>query len=566
MRTATLLLLAIATIAAGHQDRAAQAEQPMPVYVLLVGTIEDHVNLDLSEERIDRVLSLVDRHRQRFPQDRISCLLQFTGLASDALAVRPANGLLDRLKAAAGKGAIEIGYDGTEEPTLATRPRPNLRSAATGDARWLARLEPTEWFLHEYKHIITGEPDPARSGGLQRTREAFGNVASVSGVSLVLGGDSELVHALRRDGLDPLLPGFIDAAVFPARMINGYRGSAAMISSTLSPVPDTAPEVFWQDGALRVSEYVGPDTRVAASALDGSEHLRKFLEGLDRTHVHVVRVRLGDHRIYTKVPFGARNYTTPLEYAYDNPKNYSLPPDAVRSREQIDDAYAREEAAIRWLSEEFFAANPGSRFVSVSDLRGMAARGIASSVSRATIADAASNLLLEWKKLGAPPAFVRGGDEYFSLAETFLLLTSALAARHRAGALPLSVNLAPIYGPLETSDEPGAAGQVLTAGAVDAACAALIERLRDTRWKPVPDNSVPHLVSIGDTRVNAAQFLRLMATALPASSPDARVRIEPASMFSTVGETFPRTRSRLEMGATWTLKPARLGAPNRRAS
>jgi hypothetical protein len=566
MRLATLFLIALAAAAAAA-GRSASPAQPMPVYVLLAGTIEDHVNLELSEERIDRVLSLVDRHRHRFPQDPISCLLQFTGLTSDALAVRSTNGLLDRLRAEARKGVVEIGYDGSEEPTFVARPRPNLRAAATPDARWVARLEPTAWFLREHKDIITGEPDPARSGGLQRTREVFGHIASVAGVSLDLGGDSELVHELRRDGLDPLLPGFTDAAVFPARTINGYQGGIAVLSRALSPLPDTAPEVFWQDGALRLSEYIGANTRVAGTALDGPDGVRKLVEGLDRTRVHVVRVRIGDHRIYTKTPFGARNYTTPLEYAYDNPKGYRLPPDAVRSREQIDEAYAREEAAIDWLSREFFAANPGSRFVSVSDLRRMAARDAGAVVSQEAIVEAAAHLLAEWKTLGAsPPGFVRSGDEHFSLAELFLVLAGALAERHRTGVLPFSVTLTPIYGPLETNDEQGPADLVVTAGAIDRACAPLIERLRDTGWKPVPANSVPGLVTIDGGRVNAAQFLRLMATALPAASPDSPVKVESASMFSTLGTVFPRTRSRLEMGATWTLKPARLTTPSESTS
>src|SRR5262249_54371571 len=157
---------------------------------------------------------------------------------------------------------IEVGYDGSEEPTFVARPRPNFRFSKTPQQRWLARSEATEWFLTEYKQYLSGEPDPSRSGGLKKTQEIFGETASAAGVSRELGGDSEAAHEIRRSNKKALLPGFPEGASFPARNLHGYGGSIAAVSSMLSPGPDFAPEVFFQDNFLRASDTSGPGIKV----------------------------------------------------------------------------------------------------------------------------------------------------------------------------------------------------------------------------------------------------------------------------------------------------------------
>lgn len=543
-------------IAAASAATLTGAPLPRPVYVLLVSTIEDHLNTELSEERIERTLPIVERYRREHPALAVSCLMEFTGAVADSLAERPSSGLAGRLRALAGAHVIEIGYTGDEEPTPLARPRPNLRGASTPEARWLARLEAADWFLHERKHPLSGEPDPARVGGLARVRDVFGSLASASGTSIDVGADPEIVHLLDRDRLPLLLPGFTDAATFPARLLNGYRGGSQTATRVLSPAPDTAPEVFWQDHTLRYSEYVGPSPRVAALAVEGPDALRALMAHLDRSRVHVVRVRLGSPSIYTKVPFGKRNYATPLEYAYDNPKDYRLPADAVLPREAIEANYAKEQAALRWLVEEFLPANPGSRFVSAAGLAALADEETDGRPTAAAVLEATRRLVDSWP--GAqPPAFVESGGRYFSLADMFALLTATLADRasHGRSTEPRAI---PLFGPLAMPESDSPVGRTVSITAIERAATSLAAQFDDASWARVPHRLIPGRVEVDGTHVNAAQFLRAMADALLAPDRAGSVTIGTRAMYSLVGEGFPRSRARDDMGPTWTLKPARL--------
>jgi hypothetical protein len=226
------LLAQLVAAGQGNQAAPAKAEQPatkQPVYVLLFSTIDDPLNMEASEERLQRTLPLLERYRTQFARYRASCLYQFSGTFTDALVARNnANHLLDAVRSAARQGIIEIGYDGTEEPTFLTRPRPNFRRAKTGEQRWLARSEAAEWFLNEYKDPVTGEPDAERTGGLKRVREVFDDLRSIAGVSLEIGGDSETVHQIRRQAFDGIMPGLSETTAYPARLLQGYRGGVAM--------------------------------------------------------------------------------------------------------------------------------------------------------------------------------------------------------------------------------------------------------------------------------------------------------------------------------------------------
>ncbi len=78
------------------------------------------------------------------------------------------------------------------------------------------------------------------------------------------------------------------------------------------------------------------------NASEGPEALAKLIDGLDRSKLHVVQVRLGHPAVYMKPGFGARNYQTPLDYAYDNPKAPNVPAAALRSPEERAGMYAQE--------------------------------------------------------------------------------------------------------------------------------------------------------------------------------------------------------------------------------
>ena len=561
---AGLLLLGCSAAAqvAPPTDEKPAARQP--VYVLLFGSFRDHFNLNFAEESLQRSLAVVQHYRNALPQYRASVLLQFSGTVSEELANRNgANHLVDRIRNDARRGIIEVGYDGLEEPTFVMRPRPNFRQARTAPQRWLARSEAAEWFLTEHKDFRWGEPDPSRSGGLKKMQEVFGEAAAISGVSLELGGDPEIVHLLRRFNTRALLPGFPEPATYPARTLHGYRGSVAGVSSLMSPEKDCAPEVFWQDNVLRVSDTSGPNVRVVV-AHQGLAALKDVLEKLDRSRVHVVKVQLGHPALYMRPDFAKGRYATPLDYAYENPKALVLPEEARQPRSELDAAFAHEESIVKWLAENFFPDNPGSRFVSSEDLRQMARTHTNSNIARPLLASAAANLLEQWNAQGNhPPSFAHADEDYFSLADMFQMLVSALAEFHRTGSLPESVRLNPLYGPVDMPEDQGPALGEITVGSVARICAEIEPGLNNQAWKPVPDNAVPGWVTVEDSQLNAAQFLRLMAEAYASPTADKKLSVKTSQMYSPAGEGFPRSRLRSEVGSTWTLKPAKLRAvPN----
>lgn len=450
-----------------------------------------------------------------------------------------------------------MGYDGTNEPTYLTRPQPNFRRAKTPQERWLARAEAAEWFLTEHKDFRTGEPDPSRSGGLKRTQEVFGEVAFIAGATNDVGNDPELVQQIGRYNHNAILAGLPEPQTYPARTIEGYRGGVAGFGSLVSQEPACPPELFWQDGILRLSDTSGPPVRVV-QAHEGPEGLKAVLEGLDRSRVHVIRIQLGHPRIYMQPAFEKIN-PDPVRYGYDNPKLPRLPVDAVRSREEIDAAYAREEAALKWLAEQFFPENPGSRFVSSADLKRMTPSSLGSQVPREKLQQATADLLKRWNIVGNhPPMFAYVDGEYFSLADMFQMLANALAEFQRTGSLPEAVRLTHVYGPLDMTTEQGPSQGSVTVASIATGCAQLSDALKDQAWKPVPANMIPGWVRVDGIRLNAAQFMRLMAEAFLSPSPAAKLAVRTCQMFTELGYGLPNPRRSSETGATWTLKPARL--------
>jgi hypothetical protein len=552
-RRATLIAVAVLACAPAL---GGAPDDPRPVYVQLVSSYEDHVNHELAEQRLARTLPLLARLRRDFPQAHVSCLYQLTGLTATALQERRSNGSYDAVLRAVREGSIEIGYDGLEEPTFLARPRPDFRLATNAEERWTERNRAIGWFLTEGKQRVTGEPDATNSGGVKRVIEVFGAPVSVWGASLELGGDAELVHQLRRLGVEALLPGTPARDSYPARNLHGFRGNAAMLGALASPERDTAPEVFWFDHALRVSDLTVEGTGLV-NAHKGPDAVRGVISKLDRARPHVIRVRLGEAGLYAKTGFGRRNYLTPLEYAFDNPKDERLPPDAVLTPEEIDAGYAREEAVLRWLVEEFFPENPGSRFVSAADLRAMAGPGEGFTVSGVELTRAVSEFVKRWDELGSdPPPYARAGGRYLSLADVFGLLAGALEGRQRTGAVPREIRVLRVLGPLEIGEDGEQPRQPVAVGAVAKAAAELLPRLADDAWRPIPSNIVPSRIAIAGVTVSAAQFLRLMADALLAPAPDTMLPVRPVSAMSSLGMAIPRSRPLRDCGGTWTAKPA----------
>ncbi|MFB3827548.1 MAG: hypothetical protein ACE15B_12315 [Bryobacteraceae bacterium] len=545
-------LLLLAAMAAAGQSAPFS---PRPVYVFLFMRVDDHINVNMEESRWQAAVDLVKRTRKQFPDSGASLLMQFTGATALECSLRDAGRVALRLRDLAGRQVIELGYDGSDEPAYLARPMPNFRGATTSQQRWLARLQPAEWFLTEYKDLRTGEPDPERPGGLKFVRELFGPLASITGfITMELGGDSEFVHIIRRMNPDALLPGIPEPGTWPARNLNGFGGSAAGVGRAASPAPDCAPELFWQDHYLRLSDNSGAPVRVVR-ADEGPEALKELLGKLDRSRPHVIKVVLEHHGIYVRPE--ADGGLGPARYAYDHPKTPSLDPPHLRPQPEVDAAHARQEALLKWLGQDFFPANPGSRFVTARELKAWTAPSHGFDVPHDELRAAAAAMMAEWRSDPHPPDYARSGKRYFSLADMFQMLATSLAGRRQAGSPPASVRLNAVYGPLEMTSDPGSQVGELAAASIERECARIAPDLNDGAWRPVPRNAVPGFVTVDGVRLNASQFLRLMAQAFlePRTS---SLKVTISSMFSSAGFVYPRTRPMREEGAMWTLKPAPL--------
>jgi hypothetical protein len=96
---------------------------------------------------------------------------------------------------------------------------------------------------------------------------------------------------------------------------------------------------------------------------------------------------------------------------------------------------------------------------------------------------------------------------------------------------------------------------------VERKAAELATGLRDESWKAIPANAVPVWVDMDGLHLTAGQFLRLMAESLVAENASAPIKIKMTYSVSGSGMGYPKQRSPMEQGGSWTFKPAPLNLP-----
>jgi hypothetical protein len=579
-------LVALSLFSAHDLARAADQQ---PVYVYLFARVSDHVNVDMTEDRLRHVLPEVDRYRQLHPEAHASAVILFSGAVSKALEAR--NGrthIVDFVKDYVRRGVIEVGYDGTDEPTYDNRPLLQINLQQSPEERWKLRQTISDQFLTEARDPLTGAP-ASGTGGLKATQEVFGAVASlkglepaveayrpakkarpapgglgapVAGVSFKpalgifreVGGDTEALQMLRKYNAGSLVM-FGIPAVNPFEM-PGYGTMIANFGERMSPAPETAPELYWQDYVLRVSEAAPPVRGVVA--LYGIDPMKGVLDKAKRSTVNVVQVELGGLDNYLQPEFAKNAPNAPLDYAYDHPQSPKLPADALRPSAETNAGWAKEDALLKWLTEDYFRNNSGSRFVSSGDLSKIAAPSTGFSVSTASLR---SELAKVMQKVGRDTYlfdYLRVDGEYLSMAELFQVLTDELAEFHRTGTLPQSVKAVKVYGPFRLVTGHGPNTGEVTAGDLERICAEVAPALHDTTGTGVPKNSVPPLVKINGLDLNPAQLIRLMVLALDNPAPETKLPVRMSYMLGEAAHGLPRTRLLFDCGFLWTLKPARL--------
>ena len=572
----------------GPNLTAAPGQQP--VYIYLIAKVTDHVNLDMSEDRLRYVLRAVEQCRKSHPELHPSAVVLFSGAVSQALLER--NGqthIVDSVRDSIRRGVIEAGYDGTDEPTYDHRPTLKIDSVPSPENRWEMRRTVADRFLKEARDPLTGAP-AGGDGGLKKMQEVFGPAAYIQGLELAaetyrppkkvappkgalgapvpgasfaptygivpdVGGDTETLEVLSQYNTGATMFGI------PARnpaLLPGFGSAIQHFGVLMAPVPETAPEVYWQDYVLRVSQAAPPVHIV--KALEGVEALRGVLEKADHSKLQVVQVELAGLENYLQPAFAKTAVNAPLKYAYDHPQAPLLPADDLLPNADKSAGLAKEEALLKWLSEDYFPKNPGSRFLSNAELEKMAGSATGTSIStealRAALQDAMTKVGTNTHLFD----YLRVGDHYLSLAELFQVLTDELAEYHRTGQLPQSVKTAKVYGPFRLVTGHGPNAGEVTAGELESFCGTIDAALHEETANEhgIPKNSIPPLMKINGMDLNPAQLIRLMTLALANPAPETKLPVRMSYMVGEAGNFVPRTRLLFDAGFIWTLKPAPL--------
>lgn len=584
--------LALAGAALFSSRHVAAATTQQPVYVYLMARITDHVNLDMSEDRLRHVISEVERYRQAYPQTHTTATVLFSGAVSKALQDRnPQTHILDFVKDSIHRGVIEAAYDGTDEPTYDVRPMLNIQTGMSPDDRWKMRQTVARQFLSENRDPLKGGPANG-SGGLKAMQEVFGPAAYLMGMELAAeqyrppvkvtsgplgapppggthaaygvfrewGGDTETLQMLRPYNSAALMFGV--PAANPAQL-PGYREAVSHFGKLMSPAPDTSPELYWQDYVLRVSESAPPVHPV--KAIDGLEALQGVLNNANRSTVQVVEVELGAAQNYLQADFGKTAANAPVKYAYEHPQSPYLPANALRSTAEVNAGWDKENASLKWLAEQYFPNNLGSHFVSNADLAKMAGASTGFRIStpalRTALDDAIAKIGIDTHLFN----YLRVEDHYLSLAEVFQVLADELAEYHRTGKLPESVQAAKVYGPYRLVTGHGPNIGEISAGDLETACAQFAPALHDDIVEPsngIQRNSIRPLLKIDGMDLNPAQMIRLMALALNNPAPETKLPVRMSYMVAEAGAVVPKTRPLFDIGFVWTLKPAPLAIGN----
>jgi hypothetical protein len=590
-----VLLLSTAPVLQA-QAPAMQSTPPpptQPIYIYLYARITDQVNLDITEARLRRVLPMIERYRKEHPEAHVNATIFFSGASSRALDESNAKThikdfVLDYKK----RGVIEVGYDGTDEPTYANRPVAELADANTPEARWLARAAADDKFLTEARDPLTGAPLPGSVGGLREMQRVFGEASCVAGVNVGFAtstaagravseapgvpkprgttadpgvtaaagvsldyGNWESVAVTRRYNANALMFGLPATNI---AHIPGFGGSIAGVGSLLSPVgSNSSYELNWENYALQLAESGGSSVRVIHGN-EGVQPLKDFFAKINKFRIRIIHMEIGSEGDYLKADFAKATYSPSLTYAYAHPDNPKVPADARLSDDEVNAMYTKEDAALTWLTTDLFPANAGSRFVSSTDLESMTPPTTGYSISVAALSAALKDALEKWGVGTFPPNFFEADGHYLSLAETFQVLTDTFAEFDRTGKLPQFVRVTKVYGPVGVPAGHGPNEGEVSVASIAKTCTKLEAQLHDESKGPMPKNVIPPGVQIDGVGINSAQFLRLMAHALLSPTPETKLSIRMTYMIPPVGQVYPKTRSMEDIGAIWTFKPAPL--------
>ena len=101
----------------------------------------------------------------------------------------------------------------------------------------------------------------------------------------------------------------------------------------------------------------------------------------------MIHIEYGDELRYLQTTSDGAPRFHPLVWAYDHPDAPNVPSavPAFTYRQQVDTAYDKEAKTLEWGASEFLPANPGSAFVTPTQLMAMAETPIGAEISRDSI-------------------------------------------------------------------------------------------------------------------------------------------------------------------------------------
>lgn len=546
LRLAVPILSLITAVLALRGDAVKQ-----PVFFFLHTSISDYVNTQISLDRLNRLLTKLDKYSSGHEQEYVSATVLFSGEFSR----EAPNPVRTQVMKYVDRRLIETGYDGSDEPTYTSRFVPDTAGARSWRERWQMESDSAGHFLTMARDPLYGEPEPDKAGGLKAEQETFGPAALVTGYRRQQpGADSQFVHQIQRLNRHAMLWG-VPPANKALYHVAGFGGAGRLFGGMMSPEPDAPPELFWQDYRLRTSD--SSDGVAPVFAYEGVEPLQKILGKLDRSRIHIIHIQVADERSYLQPDFLKPEVYPPLHYAFDHPEHQLLPKEALRSGAEIEAASARESALLDYLVNDFIPKNQGSRFVTPTAVEAMTPPAAGYSVTTADFKDASAEYLKQWALNLPPPTYMVVKGRYLALSDIFVLALRSIALTKMRHKEPDFVGNTEVFGPVEATLEHGPNVGSVSKEAVEEVCAKMYPQFEDRPWQASPENFIPTWVEVGGQRVNASQFLHLMLeTVAGDASPEIPLKMR--SFLSAAGVGFPSVLSWRYMGESWTLKPAPL--------
>ena len=326
------------------------------------------------------------------------------------------------------------------------------------------------------------------------------------------------------------------------------------ILDKLSPSSKCAYEIYWANNILRTSTDGGSaggeiiNGIGSIEAIGGKDNLETELAKLDRSKTHVVRMFFAHHNLYSKGK-------TPVSYAfYEKPANPKLPAQYLKTDVEIEDAYNKTMESFNYLAEDFFPnKSAGGKFISGRGLLDLFEKANGSAITIDVLKRANKYLLDNWQNY--PPLYVDGGDEkYFTLAEIFYLLASAIQSSDIDSLK--EIELVEVFGPLIIDPNTDKSTIEVDSDEIISQAQQFAIALKDGSGKKerIPTNVIPVMLGItvnNNKHLHPLLFLKAMAE-LFKSVIDNKTIPDTVTVSPTDFDPKYKTISKV----IWSIKPA----------